>query len=303
MQAVSDALRKERLSFSENVPMSERTTLRVGGPADFLVEAQSAGEIHAAFGIAKAFGMDAMIVGNGSNLLVRDGGIRGIVVRLGNRLSAITQEGKLLRAGAGAALTTAALAAQRAGLSGMETLAGIPGTIGGAVYMNAGAYGGEVSAVLQEATLLKPDGTVETVPASELELGYRHSRMMKTGEIVLEALFRLDHGEPDAIMAAIKSYAAKRREKQPLSMPSAGSFFKRPQGHFAGALIEQAGLKGTSVGGAQVSAMHAGFLVNQGSATARDFLNLSALVSERVLAQSGVMLEPEVQIVGCDSSC
>ena len=200
-------------------------------------------------------------------------------------------------AGAGAALTAAALAAQRAGLSGMEPLSGIPGTCGGAVYMNAGAYGGEISAVLKEAALLAPDGTVARVPAGALRLGYRRSRMMETGEIVLEAVFSLAPGNGAEIAAAMRSFAAKRREKQPVTLPSAGSFFKRPEGHFAGALIEAAGLKGARVGGAEVSTLHAGFLVNAGGATAQDFLDLSALVVERVYKTSGVTLEPEVRII------
>ena len=297
MDPVIAALRAEGIAALENAPMSERTTLRVGGPAKALVEAASAREIALAREIAAAHGQPVLIVGNGSNLLVRDAGFDGVVIHIGEKMNGVRREGDVLHAGAGAMLASVAMAAQRAGLSGMEPLSGIPGTCGGAVYMNAGAYGGEIAGVLREATLLAPDGQVKTVPAAELGLGYRHSRMMETGEIVVEAAFALAPGDANAIAAAMRDYAARRREKQPVTLPSAGSFFKRPAGYFAGALIEGAGLKGLRVGGAEVSTLHAGFLVNVGGATAQDFLDLSAQVIERVRQTSGVTLEPEVQIV------
>lgn len=297
MNPVIAALRAEGIAALENAPMSERTTLRVGGPAKALVEAASAREIALAREIAAAHGQPVLIVGNGSNLLVRDAGFDGVVIHIGEKMNGVWREGDVIHAGAGAMLATVAMAAQRAGLSGMEPLSGIPGTCGGAVYMNAGAYGGEISAVLKEAALLAPDGTVARVPAGALRLGYRRSRMMETGEIVLEAVFSLAPGNGAEIAAAMRSFAAKRREKQPVTLPSAGSFFKRPEGHFAGALIEAAGLKGARVGGAEVSTLHAGFLVNAGGATAQDFLDLSALVVERVYKTSGVTLEPEVRII------
>lgn len=297
MNPVLSALRAEGIEARENVPMREYTTLRVGGPADIFVEPNGAEQLAFALRIAKENALETLIVGNGSNLLVRDAGFRGMAVHIGERMGGVTVRNECVRAGAGAALTAAALAAQRAGLSGMEPLSGIPGTCGGAVYMNAGAYGGEISAVLKEAALLAPDGTVARVPAGALRLGYRRSRMMETGEIVLEAVFSLAPGNGAEIAAAMRSFAAKRREKQPVTLPSAGSFFKRPEGHFAGALIEAAGLKGARVGGAEVSTLHAGFLVNAGGATAQDFLDLSALVVERVYKTSGVTLEPEVRII------
>lgn len=297
MNPVLSALRAEGIEARENVPMREYTTLRVGGPADIFVESNGAEQLAFALRIAKENALETLIVGNGSNLLVRDAGFRGMAVHIGERMGGVTVRNECVCAGAGAALTAAALAAQRAGLSGMEPLSGIPGTCGGAVYMNAGAYGGEISAVLKEAALLAPDGTVARVPAGALRLGYRCSRMMETGEIVLEAVFSLAPGNGAEIAAAMRSFAAKRREKQPVTLPSAGSFFKRPEGHFAGALIEAAGLKGARVGGAEVSTLHAGFLVNAGGATAQDFLDLSALVVERVYKTSGVTLEPEVRII------
>lgn len=297
LNPVLSALRAEGIEARENVPMREYTTLRVGGPADIFVESNGAEQLAFALRIAKENALETLIVGNGSNLLVRDAGFRGMAVHIGERMGGVTVRNECVSAGAGAALTAAALAAQRAGLSGMEPLSGIPGTCGGAVYMNAGAYGGEISAVLKEAALLAPDGTVARVPAGALRLGYRRSRMMETGEIVLEAVFSLAPGNGAEIAAAMRSFAAKRREKQPVTLPSAGSFFKRPEGHFAGALIEAAGLKGARVGGAEVSTLHAGFLVNAGGATAQDFLDLSALVVERVYKTSGVTLEPEVRII------
>lgn len=297
MNPVLSALRAERIEARENVPMREYTTLRVGGPADIFVEPDGAEQLALALRIAKANALETLIVGNGSNLLVRDAGFRGMAVHIGEKMGGIAVRDGYVCAGAGAALAAAALAAQRAGLSGMEPLSGIPGTCGGAVYMNAGAYGGEISAVLKEAALLAPDGTVAHVPAEALRFGYRRSRMMETGEIVLEAVFSLVPGDGAEIAAAMRSFAAKRREKQPVTLPSAGSFFKRPEGHFAGALIEAAGLKGARVGGAEVSTLHAGFLVNAGGATAQDFLDLSALVVERVYKTSGVTLEPEVLMI------
>lgn len=297
MNPVLSALRAERIEARENVPMREYTTLRVGGPADIFVEPDGVEQLALALRIAKENALETLIVGNGSNLLVRDAGFRGMAVHIGEKMGGIAVRDGYVCAGAGAALAAAALAAQRAGLSGMEPLSGIPGTCGGAVYMNAGAYGGEISAVLKEAALLAPDGTVAHVPAEALRFGYRRSRMMETGEIVLEAVFSLVPGDGAEIAAAMRSFAAKRREKQPVTLPSAGSFFKRPEGHFAGALIEAAGLKGARVGGAEVSTLHAGFLVNAGGATAQDFLDLSALVVERVYKTSGVTLEPEVLMI------
>lgn len=297
MNSVISALCAEGIAARENVPMREYTTLRVGGPAVVFVEPSSAETLARALQIAKENALNTLIVGNGSNLLIRDAGFDGMVVHIGEKMGGAVCEGNLLRVGAGTTLTAAALTAQRAGLSGMEPLSGIPGTCGGAVYMNAGAYGADVAALLKSATLLSPDGKTAEVPAEALRLSYRHSRMMETGEIVLGAVFSLAPGDGAQIAADMRSYAAKRREKQPVTLPSAGSFFKRPQGHFAGALIENAGLKGARVGGAAVSELHAGFLVNVANATAQDFLDLAALVKKRVYETSGVEIEPEVRII------
>lgn len=291
------------LPFLRQVPLADKTTLKVGGPADFWLEPDSTDALATACRCAREAGVPLTLLGNGSNLLVRDGGIPGLTVCLGPAFSSIHIEGDTLHAQAGARMAQLAVAAQAAGLSGLEPISGIPGTLGGALCMNAGSYGREIGQLVLSADILEPDGTVTTLSREAMDFAYRHSALTGTGRIALGASLRLTPGDPDAIRDAMRGFATQRREKQPLSLPSAGSFFKRPQGHFAAALIDQAGLKGLSVGGAQVSQMHAGFLVNTGGATAADFLELMARVQARVFELSGVMLEPEVQIIGCDSFC
>ena len=283
----------------ENEPMSRRTTMRVGGCADLFFLPDSAGQLAQALAWAGEAGVDTLLMGNGSNLIVRDGGVRSLVIALGERFSRIRVEGETLWAQAGASLSRVAGAAQEAGLSGLEFAAGIPGTLGGGVAMNAGAYGGQLSDVLTDAQALL-NGEEVTLACEEMRLGYRTSAPLIEGYPVLSARFRLTRDDPEAILTRMKRMNAQRREKQPLNFPSAGSVFKRPEGHFAGALIENAGLKGLRVGGAQVSEKHAGFIVNTGEATATDVLQLIETVRQRVWEHSGVRLETEVRIVGED---
>ena len=281
----------------ENAPMSRYTTFRVGGPADVLFLPASVEELRTALAAAKAEGVPVCLIGNGSNLIVRDGGIRGLVIALGEPFSELRVEGQQVWAQAGARLSAVAAAAQRAGLAGLEFASGIPGTLGGGCAMNAGAYGGELKGVLVWADVLL-DGELRRLSRDEMEMGYRSTMPLRRGAIVLSACFELRQDDPEAIQERMRDLANRRREKQPLNLPSAGSTFKRPEGHFAGALIEQCGLKGCRIGGAQVSEKHAGFIVNVGDATAADILQLIAHVQAVVQAQTGVHLETEVRVLG-----
>jgi len=281
----------------ENEPMSRHTTYRVGGPADLFFMPENREALLKALEAARQSGIPAMVIGNGSNLIVGDGGIRGLVIALGEAFSEIRLEGTLLRAQAGAMLSRVAAAAQEAGLAGLEFASGIPGTLGGGCAMNAGAYGGELKDVLLWADVLL-NGEVRRLSRDEMAMGYRTTLPLRAGGVVLEACFDLQPGDTEAILARMKELNARRREKQPLNLPSAGSVFKRPEGHFAGGLIEQCGLKGYTIGGAQVSTKHAGFIVNVGGATAKDITDLIAHIQETVLAQTGVHLETEQRIIG-----
>ncbi len=292
-------LREPAIGVQRHIPLDKYTTLRVGGPADYFAEPSSETELNALLNAAKEAGLPVLLMGKGSNLLVRDGGFRGLVIRLGGAFSRIEPWEGGLSAQAGALLSVLANEAAETSLTGLEFAQGIPGTVGGGVYMNAGAYGGELAQRVESVTVLD-HGEVKRIPGSEMGFGYRHSRAMEEDWIVLGARFRLEKGDQERICAAMRDFAARRKEKQPLNYPSAGSFFKRPEGHFAGALIEGAGLKGKSVGGAQVSEKHAGFLINTGGASAADFLALMKLVQDQVKAMYGVALEPEVRIVGDD---
>ena len=286
-----------RVRVQTNIPLSRYTTMRVGGPADYFAEPENETELKDLLSAAKDAGVDVLLMGNGSNLLVRDGGFRGLAIRLGRAFAEIDRWENSLYAQAGALLSALSVRAKEECLSGLEFAQGIPGTVGGGAYMNAGAYGGELGALVDYARIW--DGqSVREIPGEDMRFSYRHSRAMEEGWIILGAMFRLRPGDPEAIDAAMRDFAVRRREKQPLEYPSAGSFFKRPAGHFAGALIEQAGLKGLRVGGAQVSEKHAGFVVNTGGATAADILRLMEQVQQKVLEQFGVRLEPEVRIVG-----
>ena len=278
-------------------PMARYTTFRVGGPADVLVNIADTREIPIALRAAKHAGVPVTLISNGSNLLVRDGGIRGLVIVLGEPFSGLRVEGQQVWAQAGARLSAVAAAAQRAGLAGLEFASGIPGTLGGGCAMNAGAYGGELKDVLVWADVLL-DGEVRRLSRDEMEMGYRSTMPLRRGAIVLSACFELRQDDPEAIQERMRDLANRRREKQPLNLPSAGSTFKRPEGHFAGVLIEQCKLKGCRIGGAQVSEKHAGFIVNVGEATAADILNLIEHVQRVVRAQTGVHLETEVRVLG-----
>ena len=280
-------------------PLSNYTTFRVGGPADVLVNVNSGKETAIALRAAKDAGVPATIIGNGSNLLVRDGGIRGLVIRISGSMAEITHKGTTIHAQAGASIAAVANYAKANGLAGMAPIAGIPGTIGGAVIMNAGAYGGEMSQIVTRVDAVAIEGGKPVhFEGRKLGFGYRRSAMMDAGVIVTDVTMELTPGDSAEIAAKTQELLAARREKQPLEYPSAGSFFKRPEGYFAGALIEQAGLKGFSVGDAQVSEKHAGFVVNRGGATAADIMELCRQVQEKVYAQFGVHLEPEVRFVG-----
>lgn len=278
-------------------PMSRHTTFRAGGEAEWFVMPETAEELAAVFSAAKKAGMDFYIIGNGSNLLVSDRGYDGVVISM-EKYRTLEISGTDLTAGAGVPLSRMAAEALKAGLTGLEFAAGIPGTLGGAVVMNAGAYGSEIRDVLKKVTVLDRQGQVLTLQAEELELGYRTSCVEKKGLVVLEAEFGLKEGRAEEIRALMDELAARRREKQPLEYPSAGSTFKRPAGNFAGKLIEEAGLKGWSVGGAQVSEKHAGFVINRKDATASDIYRLCRQVQKKVMEHSGVLLELEVKFLG-----
>ena len=293
---LQEKLGEEGLKLQE--PMKEHTTFRVGGPADLFLMPKNAEELKESIEILKKYDVPMMVIGNGSNLLVRDKGIRGAVIQVYNRMAEITVDGEIIEAQGGALLSAVAAKAADASLTGLEFASGIPGSIGGAVVMNAGAYGGEMKDVLVSVDVLTKELEVKTIPAEELELGYRHSIVPEAGYIVLGAKLKLKKGEDAAIRGRMAELAEQRREKQPLQYPSAGSTFKRPEGYFAGKLVQDAGLKGKTIGGAQVSEKHSGFLINIGGATAQDILDLIAFCQKEVQAQFGVTLETEVKIVG-----
>ena len=279
-------------------PMCRHTTFRIGGPADYFLVPESYGQIREILNICREENLPYFILGNGSNLLVSDLGYRGVIIQIFRNSNQISVEGEKIRAGAGALLSAIAAAAKNASLTGFEFAGGIPGTIGGAVVMNAGAYGGELKDVLCEVTVMTKDGEILTIPAEKLELGYRTSIIKKAGYLVLEAVRSLKKGDPEKIAAYMKELSQMRISKQPLEYPSAGSTFKRPQGYFAGKLIMESGLRGYRVGGAQVSEKHCGFVINTGNACARDVKDLMDDVIERVYEKFGVTLEPEVKFLG-----
>lgn len=287
----------ESFNALRNEPMSAHTTLKLGGPADYLVFPRSREEIAALFAEAGAYNLPVTVIGHGSNLLVLDGGIRGLVISVGKNMREIRREGNLLTAQGGAMLGALANEAAEAGLTGLEFASGIPGTVGGGVSMNAGAYDGEMSQVVVRVNGITPAGQPVSLSAEEMEFGYRTSAVSRLNFVVTEAVFRLREGNPAEIRARMAELNAKRAEKQPLDQPSAGSTFKRPEGYYAAALIDQCGLKGYAVGGAMVSMKHAGFLVNTGTSS-RDFLELMKKVQQVVEERAGVKLEPEIRILG-----
>lgn len=284
-----------------SAPMARYTTFRVGGPADVLVNITSPDEIAIALRAARHADVPVTLIGNGSNLLIRDGGIRGLVVRIAGDCSSMRREGDCIIAQAGATMSATAQFALSEGLSGMAELAGIPGTLGGGVIMNAGAYGGEFSQIVSRVDAISLSSGKQVVfEGPDLDFSYRHSAMMDAGVIVTGVTLHLTPGDPAVIRARMEECGRARREKQPLNYPSAGSTFKRPVGQFAAKLIDDCGLRGLRIGDAQVSEKHAGFVVNLGRATANDILALMDEVKTRVFDQTGVTLEPEVRILGED---
>lgn len=279
-------------------PMKRHTSFRIGGPADALAHPQTEEELSLLLERAGALGVPVTVIGNGSNLLVRDKGIRGLVIKLGGALCGFSQDGVTLTFGSGATLAFASRKAAELSLAGLEFASGIPGTIGGAVCMNAGAYGGEMAQVVEAVRVMDAEGKIRSMPREELRFSYRSTAIKGSDYIVLGVKLRLEPGDRKLIEDKMADLNARRCAKQPLEYPSAGSVFKRPPGHFAGTLIEQAGLKGYAVGGAMVSQKHAGFIVNTGGATASDVLELIEAVREKVLKSSGVSLEPEVLVLG-----
>lgn len=292
-----EQLQKAGIPHAEQEPMTRRTTFGIGGPA-LLLRPRSRAELQAAMTLCREAGEEPFILGRGSNLLVSDSGISRPVIRLDGDFTAITREGSTLRCGAGASLIAVCRAAAENSLSGIEWGYGIPGSLGGGVYMNAGAYGGELRDVLTEVTFLDEAGEYRTLPAAELSLSYRHSIFEeRLGCVIVEAVLTLTPGDPAAIRAAMEDYMSRRREKQPLEYGSAGSTFKRPVGNYASALVDQCGLKGLSVGGAEVSRKHAGFIINRGGATAADVRELIAEVQRIVREKTGYTLECEIKYI------
>lgn len=279
-------------------PMTKHTSFHIGGPAELMAQPQSEAELQSLLLKAAEAAVPVTLVGNGSNLLVRDKGIRGLVIKLGSMLRDIKVSGNVLTFGSGVSLAQASRKAAELGLSGMEFAVGIPGSIGGAVYMNAGAYDGEMSKVVKSVRVMDAAGEVSELSAGELDFGYRHSALQGSGKIVTSVTVELPAGDKQAIAEKMADFSNRRITKQPLELPSAGSMFKRPPGYFAGTLIDQTGLKGYTVGGAQVSTKHAGFVVNIGGATAADVLQLISDVQAKVFAAHGVHLEPEVLVLG-----
>lgn len=295
-EKLCDLLGKDKVLIDE--PMSRHTTFKVGGPADYFVVPGDPEEIKEVIAFLRREDIPYYVLGNGSNLLVGDKGYRGVIIQVYKNLSRIDTKGNRIYAQAGALLSKIAAEAQSQNLAGFEFASGIPGTMGGAVMMNAGAYGKEMSNVLLNATILTQEGVIKTLTLDELELGYRTSIIARNGYVVLEAVIGLAPGNPEEIRARMEELKEKRVTKQPLEYASAGSTFKRPEGYFAGKLIEDAGLRGFRVGNAQVSAKHCGFVINRGGATAAEIIALMDHVVDKVEAASGVRLKPEVKRIG-----
>lgn len=297
IKQITEALGEDQVQM--DVQMAKHTTFRIGGPAKYFLTPHTIEGVKMAVCICKEMDIPYYILGNGSNLLVSDSGYSGAIIQLYKNFSQVVIENEtIVRVQAGALLSAIAKTAYHYGLSGMETLSGIPGTVGGAVVMNAGAYGGEIRDVLVEVTVLDAEGQIQVIPADQLELGYRTSLIAKRGDIVLEAVLSLERGEKEKIGVRMEELREQRVIKQPLSYPSAGSTFKRPEGYFAGKLIQDAGLSGYQVGGAKVSEKHCGFVVNVGNATAYDVFRLIQDVKNKVWEKDHILLEPEIKMLG-----
>ncbi len=283
----------------KDAPMQEYTSFKAGGKAALLVIPQDIVQLQYTMKVIAEEGAPYFIMGNGTNLLVRDGGYSGIIVKIGSTMSGIRVTGQGLEADAGALLKNVAGTALENGLTGFEFASGIPGSIGGAAFMNAGAYDGDMGGVVERVQLLSMDGSrIYFLSVDEMEYGYRHSKLMEQEAIILSVSLKLADGDRSQIALKMDDLNSRRRQKQPLDFPSAGSFFKRPPGNYAGTLIQAAGLKGASVGGAMVSELHAGFIINRGAANAADIIDLMKLVQKGVLEHSGIFLEPEIRIIG-----
>lgn len=299
-QAVKDSLNRfvpeDYIKMQE--PMSRHTTFKVGGPADCLVCPQDTEQLKGVLNYLTKVEIPYFVVGNGSNLLVSDAGYRGVIVKVGEAMSQVRVEGNNIIAGAGASLAKVARTALEHGLTGLEFAAGIPGTVGGALIMNAGAYDGEMKMVVSRVTVVDQHGVEMSLDNATMEFGYRSSALKNQKFVATECEFNLEPGDKEQMKAKMDDFAARRRDKQPLEYPSAGSTFKRPEGHFAGKLIQDAGLAGMQVGGAQVSTKHCGFVINTGEATAKDIHILIGFIQDKVKDTFGVDLEPEVIRLG-----
>lgn len=297
LEAFIAEVENKGISCVRGEPMARHTTFRIGGNADVFITVSKTEQLSFALKAARRYEVPVFCIGRGSNLLVSDKGIAGAVISLAG-MNEITVEGDRIICGAGASLSALCVAARDASLSGLEFAFGIPGSVGGALFMNAGAYGGEMSQAVVSAECVGENGEYRTVELGEMELGYRTSIFKRGGLYITSVAVRLIPAERSEITAKMEELTARRKEKQPLEYPSAGSTFKRPEGHFAGALIEKNGLKGTCCGGARVSEKHAGFVINSGGASCNDVLGLIEKVQNTVLRNDGVMLEPEVLFVG-----
>ncbi|WP_026517528.1 UDP-N-acetylmuramate dehydrogenase [Butyrivibrio sp. MC2021] len=296
LESLRGILSEENILIDE--PMSRHTTFKTGGPARLFIRPDNRQQLLEALDIIRKSGEQHYILGNGSNLLVSDKGYEGVIISLSNLKNLEVVDETRIRAEAGCLNSQIAALARENSLTGFEFAAGIPGTIGGAMIMNAGAYGGEMKMITESVTVLSPEGEIEIFSNEAMEFSYRTSAIKNKGYVVLEVILSLEKGDKDAIIATMNDLALKRKEKQPLEYPSAGSTFKRPEGYFAGKLIEDAGLRGYQVGGARVSDKHCGFVVNMGEATSADVYRLICDVKEKVLENSGVTLEPEVIMLG-----
>ncbi|MBO4733970.1 MAG: UDP-N-acetylmuramate dehydrogenase [Clostridia bacterium] len=292
-----ECIRKRGISVFTNEPMSRHTTFKTGGGADVFISVKTEEELLFSVSAAKKENLPCLVIGKGSDLLVSDKGVEGAVITL-CEMKGISISGQSAAVSAGQSMQTFCLELQRAGLSGLEFAYGIPGTVGGAVYMNAGAYGGEISEKIVSVRYLDKTGEIKEIKKTDMKFGYRHSIFQENGGIILSAVFELQKDEPEKILKQMNAYLARRKDKQPLEFPSAGSVFKRPEGNFAGALIEKSGLKGERCGGALVSEKHAGFIVNTGGATSEDVKKLIKRIQAKVYADSGIKLEPEVIFIG-----
>ena len=301
IEKISGLIPEERLRRDE--PMELHTSFRTGGPAAAFAVTVNEDELSAVLSALAETGAEHMLIGNGSNLLVADEGYPGVIVKLGGDFELIEQDEEdpcLVRVGAARLMSSASVFLTGRGLSGFEFASGIPGSIGGAVFMNAGAYGGEMKDVVESVRVMNADGSgIRTLSGEDMDFSYRHSAAEEGDMIILSAVLRLRKDKPEAIAARVAELAAKRSAKQPVNFPSAGSTFKRPVGGYAAALIEESGLKGYRAGGAEVSEKHAGFVINTGGATTEDVLAVMRHVREKVFEDSGIMLEPEVRLINC----